>query len=91
MAGWYVLGQPLLKPAKHAICDIIQVDTSQARELYSIVPRNIRLDQIMQLRGELYSRRPCTNDAEIEQVATVNIGERGLRRFFEALRKIDLM
>ena len=48
------------------------------------MPRDVRVQQVVQLRGELDARRPAADDAEVEQLAPVCVGDCRLVRLFEA-------
>ena len=83
----YALSQATLEPTKHAIRNIVKVNTSKTCELFAVMPLNIRLDQIVKLRSELNTRRAGANDAEIKQVAAVDVRKSRLGCFFKALTK----
>ena len=75
--------QPLVEPAQDDRGDVVQVDARHRGER-GVVPRHVRVQQVVQLRGELDARRPAADDAEVEQPAPVRVRYRGLVRLFEA-------
>ena len=75
--------QSLIKAPEDGRGDVVQVDARHAREHGKVV-RHLRVQQIVQLRGELDARRPAADDAEVEQLAPVRVGDRRLVRLLEA-------
>lgn len=63
--------------------DVVQIDLRHPRER-GIMPCDVRVQEVVQLRGELDAGRPATDDAEVEQLPAVGVGDRGLVRLLEA-------
>ena len=54
------------------------------------MPRHVRVQQVVQLRGELDARRPAADDAEVEQLAPIRVGDCRLVRLFEACQCVSV-
>lgn len=81
--------KPLVKPAQYDRRDVIQVDARHRRER-RVVPRHVRVQQVVQLRSELDARRPAAHDAKVEQLAPVRVGDCRLVRLFEACQCVSV-
>ena len=75
--------QPSIEAAQNDRRNVVQVNLRHARER-RVVPRDVRMQEIVQLGGELDPGRPSADDAEVEQLSPVGVGDRRLVRLLEA-------
>lgn len=83
----HALLQSSVEPAEDARRDVVQVDLRHACKR-GVVPRDVRVQEVVQLGGELDARRSTTNDAEVEELPAVYVRDRRLVRLLEAYMPI---